>query len=570
MLTFKSEPQAPKSSPRPRRPAPWRLYLLLLVLAPVMILTVERWRGQIALRKWKRDAIDRGEILDAKSLWPVPTSRAREFSGELALANAELAPGFSAFCGQLVTLYGDGSGKFRRGSQEPRPPFYDHGTHTNTWQQLEDMVEQSQAGLGYLRELMKNPPSDHGYDIVQILETNDTRSFVQVRIASQALQTAAMFELHRNHLPEALADLRALMAFGRLYDQDPSLLDWMIRTAVLGMTVDMCCDALQSDGWTEPELAELQHASVESSALLAQLPRVMEAWRIVRLKQMESFRSQSFQSWHDSQQQYYKMFGMTQTPDAFQKWVRVNSKQPVVAYLDNLSRQWSWKSPADVVAPWQQWLIHPVWSMAWADQEELDFLRSQELDVQAFRDATRQHSWLQLTRQLDANHEAYHPPPVSARFYGELPWLDERSSGIIGVKTTCSNYPYPVLNSAAACALKTLTLDEMMITAIALKRFELRHGQPPLNLAMLVPEYLARQPIDFMNGQCLGYCRKPNGTYSLSSVGNKPREPAGAMPVSAPASQANADSPWESGSWVWPQMPSPPKRPPVVQQSRGG
>ena len=264
------------------------------------------------------------------------------------------------------------------------------------------------------------------------------------------------------------------------------------------------------------------------------------------------------------------MYGGTPTADGYQQWIRANARLPVVAFYEKICRGLGCDSPADLVAPWQQCLFHPVWSLAWADQEKLDYLQNQQNDLQALRDAARQHSWSRLAQQLAANHEAYLPPPASARFYGELPLVDGLNKIGSADQTAHQNYPYPDFSSLWSRAMKNLTLNEMMVASIALKRFELKHGQPPPNLNFLMPEYLAKLPTDFMDGQPLGYCPNSDGTFTLSSVGNETRHIASPTASPAPANQAKVDGPWDRKNWVWPQIVPSPKRPAAVLQSRGG
>jgi hypothetical protein len=63
------------------------------------------------------------------------------------------------------------------------------------------------------------------------------------------------------------------------------------------------------------------------------------------------------------------------------------------------------------------------------------------------------------------------------------------------------------------------TEHRLVITAIALKRFQLAHGKFPDELKNLVPEYLASVPLDPMNGKSLHYHPKPDGAFLLYSVG---------------------------------------------------
>jgi hypothetical protein len=73
MIKLKSDTEAP--SRRSRLP---RLFVLLVLVAVVALL-IERWRGQWALKNWKRHMAAQGEIFDAKRLWPPPSARGLEF-----------------------------------------------------------------------------------------------------------------------------------------------------------------------------------------------------------------------------------------------------------------------------------------------------------------------------------------------------------------------------------------------------------------------------------------------------------------------------------------------------------
>ena len=96
-------------------------------------------------------------------------------------------------------------------------------------------------------------------------------------------------------------------------------------------------------------------------------------------------------------------------------------------------------------------------------------------------------------------------------------------------------------------------MNEMVITAIALKRYELKHGKPPASLTVLVPEFLAAVPSDFMDGQPLRYRLNANGSSTLYSVGFDMHDDGG---DSLPEAQANIRnySPWDGRDWVWPRV----------------
>jgi hypothetical protein len=302
MIRLKSETETP--SRRSRLP---RLFVLLVLVA-VVALVVERWRGQWALKNWKRHMAAKGEIFDAKRLWPPPSARSLEFSNRLAKAIRELPPRLANCADLLSGIVQEQSGQGRPGSQEPYPPMAQKGTSTNTWGDLDALIGQAQPALESLHELMKDPPSSMSYDVVKRLEEDWFPNFVRVRIVAQNLQAAAMNDLHRGDLMAAVRDLGTLLSFVKLHEQDLTLVTFMIRMAIAGLSVDVCWDALQASGWTEPQLASLQRECLDIDRLPAQLSRTREADRVSRIYQLNRFRSHSYQSWVDHYQEIYQSF----------------------------------------------------------------------------------------------------------------------------------------------------------------------------------------------------------------------------------------------------------------------
>lgn len=101
--------------------------------------------------------------------------------------------------------------------------------------------------------------------------------------------------------------------------------------------------------------------------------------------------------------------------------------------------------------------------------------------------------------------------------------------------------------------MKNLTLHQMVIAAIALKRYELRHSQLPQNLASLTPELLAEPPRDFMDGQVLRYRANDDGLFTLYSVGEDVRGDGGDLLTAVADKNPQKASPWSGRDWVWPQ-----------------
>jgi hypothetical protein len=134
-------------------------------------------------------------------------------------------------------------------------------------------------------------------------------------------------------------------------------------------------------------------------------------------------------------------------------------------------------------------------------------------EIAGLRESAQQSSWLRLKVQLAANHQGYRAPTAAWRFYVGLPFVDHLMEPTGGPGIPAPAYPYPDFSRAYFTTMKNLTLHEMVITAIALRRYELRHGKPPGSLALLVPDFLAAPPSDLMDGQPLRYRLNSEGSF---------------------------------------------------------
>ena len=492
----------------------------ILILALTGALVAERWRGQYALRSWLEQRAEQGESLNPTVLWPTPDERARKFQSALSEATRQLPAELVTYAGRTSGMVPDQPGRARRGSQEPRP--LDHPT--NTWSQLESAVRNSAGPLQQLRQLLRNLPSSMAGDIVHRLETDDLPNITGARVSAQTLHDVVICELHRGNREGALENLQALLSLVHLYADEPALVNYMIRVTILGLSIDACWDALQAPGWDDAQLEQLQQA-VDSLRLLGQLPRVVQAERAARLASWEAFRSHSYNAWLLRYEEVYKGFGM---------------KSP------------EWQTPP-IVLQWRHCGFHPVWQFAWADQEELHYLEQSQSEFSAVREAVKLGSWRFLEERLNAIERDYRPPAASWRFHGRLPSLDDvfmlgRSS-----QPQEPAYPYPNYRRSWRATFEYLTLHQLVVTAIALKRYELLHGKLPVTLNALVPDFLPAAPRDFMDGQPLRFRLNRDGSFQLYSVGADAQDDGG-DPVPDPAQRGNRTELWPGRDWVWPQL----------------
>ena len=212
------------------------------------------------------------------------------------------------------TSTGKLGGNYRRrtGSRQPAPLAYDQGT-PSTWQELNAALKEGEPGLRAIRQLMKNPPRAMEWEITQHLDMDRIPNFIGTRLSAQCLATAAINDLHRGNLADALENLEALQGCVRLNSDEPALVNFMIRVAVAGLGSDTGWDALQETGWTEPQLLRLQQAC-QANDLLPQMPKALAAERLARLHSMDWLGATSYQEWVDRYTDILKSFGAKQEP----------------------------------------------------------------------------------------------------------------------------------------------------------------------------------------------------------------------------------------------------------------
>ncbi len=522
MADFFKEAERPPVSLK-RRLAQLILFLLLVTLAALFI---EHWRGDSALKSWVNEMAGRGEIFEPNKLWPAPDPASRQFSNQLAEAVGRLPKSLDKFAGLLAGLSFDESGRAGRGSKQARPPLVYPPDNVSTWQELESASKEALPALETIRKLMKNPPRSMDGDIVTRLEGDGIPYLGHIRRPGQALHTAIINDLHRGDLNAALESLEALQGCARIYAEEPTLVNYMVRVALIGLASDACWDALQEDGWTEPQLARLQKAC-QSNVLFPQMPKVLAAERLVRLHSMDWFASHSYQTWIDRFADIHKAFG---------------SKAPEL-------------NTANWTGQWRQWIFHPVWSYAWRAQDKLDYLKYSQQDLAIVREAVQRSSWVYLQEQQTTLRNNYRRPPADWRFYRSLP-LHNLMSEIVGGKLVKHpECPYPNFSRAWFAAAKNLTQHETVNTVIALKRYQLREGKMPKDLGALVPEYLAALPRDLIDGQPLRYRLNADGSFVLYSVGEDAHDDGGDSRL-GDSSMSPQRRDWSSGrDWVWPQVP---------------
>jgi hypothetical protein len=150
----------------------------------------------------------------------------------------------------------------------------------------------------------------------------------------------------------------------------------------------------------------------------------------------------------------------------------------------------------------------------------------------------------------------YLPPAAGWRFYLALPLLDPLHEIIGSPRTGKTECPYTDFSRAWLVAARAWTIHGMVQTVVALKRYRLREGRAPRDLASLVPDFLGSVPRDWVDGQPLRYRLSGEDTFTLYSVGEDGRDDGGDSRPALPVNSQRGHEAWLGRDWVWPQVPA--------------
>jgi hypothetical protein len=190
-----------------------------------------------------------------------------------------------------------------------------------------------------------------------------------------------------------------------------------------------------------------------------------------------------------------------------------------------------------------------LWRYWWSYPDELRYLKGLEALTETLHSAAATGNFQgALASQGDAldrlgisklNDE------LDALFSGEIDFHSMLSQSVVS------------LSGFATRVMRAETAKEMVATAVALKSYRLKHGNYAANLDLLTPEFIAKIPLDPVDGNPLRYRRNSDETFLLYSVGENGRDDGGDPSLEKGVTSSSYG--WENPhalDWVWPQPAS--------------
>ncbi|HEY2084251.1 MAG TPA: hypothetical protein VGI88_15830, partial [Verrucomicrobiae bacterium] len=381
---------------------------------------------------------------------------------------------------------------------------------TNSWKEVETAVARDTNYFALLRQIIEKPIFDFRIHYKAGMDHLDFTNLylMEVKHAALRLQTAAVSDLHRGDDTSAVSDLRTTLAIAKAMPGEHLLISELVRIAIASIAVSGTWEILQSTNVTYEQLAALQKdwASLE---FFHSMEASMEMERAISLITITKWRS------------IYSEFGsqLVNAPAWFSR--------PKISTLDPIRIR-------SHIFQWRYW---------WSYPDELCTLKGDELILNACRVAQTNDAWLSIQNELQSNIAKLSIPTNENTYF----WSSDPVTVDLHFALSDS---VSSLAKAFSRAMRMEVARNAVITAIALKRYQLKHGDYPPSLSVLTLEFLPTVPRD-IDGQPLRYRRNPDASFTLYSIGDDGKDDGG-NPTSANPQHKSLY--WQSErDWVWPQ-----------------
>ena len=372
---------------------------------------------------------------------------------------------------------------------------------TNSWQEFQTAVGENKEAFALLYQIIEKPTFDFGIHYDKGMDNLDftNLSLAATKAAAFRLGAAALTDLHAGNTADATKNVRAMLAIGNAMRDERLVISELVRLAIVYLAFPETWEILQSTNVTDAQLAALQKdwASLE---FFHSMETALETERATSAVTTRQFRSSNSTMW---------------------------IPKPELSSLDRLRVK-------SRIFRWRYW---------WSYPDEVLSLRGDELILDAFRAAQTNDALLSIQNELQSNIAKLSIPTNDNAFF----WPSDPMTADLHFTLSES---VPALAKPFSRAIKIEIAKRIVIAAIALQRYHLKHGDYPANLAALTPEFISDIPRDPVDGQFLRYQLNSDSTFRLYSIGDDAKDDGGDPTVSG----GSASIQWQRGrDWVWPQ-----------------
>ena len=389
---------------------------------------------------------------------------------------------------------------------------------TNSWEELTAEVAANQPALELLHLVLERPKLDFQLDYKRGA-TLPLPHLARMKRAAQKLEAAAVCDLHNGETGAAATNILTTLGLVQRNAGEGVFISHLVRIAMTTIAVAPTWELLQATNVTDAQLAVVQKGWEQMDFLseAESIFKMEQAWVIETIERLRA---------------------------SHEEFAAVRSTSG--AGSGGSASVWTW--PPDLEAMTEQSRLaaaEVMWRSSWSYSDELRSLQVNQ-------------TILETLRTMQTNQSQFYKADCDAMMT-RLASLGRTNVGAaifraLKIPDFSEIFSDLGLGSAVLKSLRIETARRIVVTAVALKRFQLAHGTLPETLSALVPEFLKSVPIDPNDGKSLRYHPDADGTYLLYSVGEDGVDDGGDANV--PVGSGSSSLHWQNNrarDWVWPQ-----------------
>ncbi len=485
----------------------------------ILIPVIRHYQLRAATEAYIAELRTKGEPIDLAQVIPTPVSPDKNSAPIILKAVALLNTNSDVLStNSPLAMHEVAPGKAMVGWQQSE---IRDSSGTNSWKEIGGALAQEEAALNLMMLLTNSARFDFDVQYAQDFDMPLTHLASEKKI-TQRLVTRAIYHLHLGDANTAAKNIEALFILVNGTDDERLAISQLVRIAIAQNGIAAVWELLQSTNVTDENLARLQMEVSHVEFIPAELNFLL----VERRGDLATLAK-----WHRSNVESDKYF------------LLMKRAHESLGYDTDDETFWDKAKFTYNRFMWSYW---------WSYPDELRGLKGYE-------------ALMNTVRSIETNGSFYKPLTEQTKALDELgisklnDSLDTLFSGQFDFRSMSSE-SIVTLGSVTRKIMRVEASKQLAMTAIALKRYQLKHGNYPANLNLLVPELVASVPLDPVDGQPLRYRLKADGTFLLYSIGANGKDDGG-----DPTSSEKDDSAkfthyiWQNIKnldWVWPQPAS--------------
>ena len=496
-----------------------------IVLVAALGVTLYFWRAKLAVLNYRKQLIAAGEKLSVKELIPPPPAKEDDGAELFYRANALIPSSYKDLIStnppHAMRLVAPGKAMIGWQQTELRDDKV-----TNSWNDLAGTLAQMTAEIQLLDQLANKKTIDFRFNYNQGF-SGLLPMLMPTKRATQLLGAATIFALYEGDEESATAHIRAMLGLTRGLTDERIIISQLVRIVLAVITQETTWSFLQSTNVTDTQLAMIQKD-------WAALDFIVPSQHALEMERAVS--EMTIGDMRESSAEFHKVI------DSYG-----GSSGAFTFGSGNLVER-GLHIGKEVMEKTAEASKEATWRVAWSYPDQLRMLKGSQVQIETARMA---HSNGCFSAALALQRSRL----GKLGFIGNL---DEDAFAILfNDGHDLQNIFSSGVSAVEGMLHKVMAIEirkQLVITAIALKRYQLQHGKFPANLKALCPEFLPTIPIDPVNDEPLHYKPNPDGTFLLYSVGDDGEDNGG---DANPAEGKSKSNTWQRGrDWVWPQPAS--------------